>query len=448
MPAAAISAFRFGFGLPSGGAGDPQAMLASLTGPDLAAGRWPGITTAAALPLAAAAQRAQGAARRDPDLRRDFRKAQALVTAQATHALRVAMARASGSDHGFRERLVWFWADHFTAVARSAPGRALPSAMVEDAIRPHLAGRFADMLQAAVTHPAMLVYLDQASSIGPNSNAGLKRERGLNENLARELLELHTLGAGAGYGQQDVRQLAELLTGLAVNLDRGTVFQQGRAEPGAETVLGVTYGPRGMQPIHDALQDLAVHPETARHLSWKLAVHFLSDDPDAGLVQAMAAEWLRTGGDLAAVYAVLLADPAAMALPLAKARRPQEFLAASLRALALGGDAVMALPDKVLDAAIRRPMAGMGQPWQAPPGPDGWAEGAGGWITPQGLAARIDWAMSVPETLLPALPDPVALAHAALGPLADRVLLRSAPRAENLREGVGLVLASPAFNRR
>jgi uncharacterized protein (DUF1800 family) len=346
---------------------------------------------------------------------------------------------------------VLFWADHFSVAARDGAGRELPGAMMQDAIRPNLTGRFADLLIAVETHPAMLIYLDQIRSFGPTSPVGLRRGRGLNENLARELLELHTLGVEAGYSQTDVRELAELLTGMAVHPDGSLRFVRNRAEPGAETVLGVSYPENpadGMVPVRAALADLAVRPETARHLARKLAVHFVSDTPDPALVAALEAAWIGTGGDLMAVYAALLEHPAAWAPAAEKARPPVEFVIASLRALGLDGRAIAALDDRRLRRAVLAPMEAMGQPWQAPRGPDGWPEAAQDWITPQGLAARIRWAMEAPAQLVAALPDPRALLVRALEDAASGQLVWAVSGAENRAEGVGLVLASPEFNRR
>jgi uncharacterized protein (DUF1800 family) len=270
----------------------------------------------------------------------------------------------------------------------------------------------------------------------------------LNENLARELLELHTLGVSAGYGQADVRQLAELLTGLTLAPDEGFVFDKGRAEPGAETVLGVEYKGDGVAPILQMLDDLAVRPETARHLAGKLAVHFVADVPEAGLVAALEATWIRTRGDLAAVTGVLLSHKSAWVPEAGKARQPFDFLVAALRALGVSADQIYGAEGKAFRRMVLDPLADMGQPlWQAP-GPDGWPEAAADWITPQGLAARISWAIEVPERLVTPLPDPRDFVTKALGMRASARLVWAVSAAESVREGVGLTLAAPEFNRR
>jgi uncharacterized protein (DUF1800 family) len=440
-----IAAFRFGYGLPLAGAAEAEPMLAALAGPDRAAARWPSVTVAELLPVAAAYGAARKAMNGDKAaLRRVQRQADAL----ALRAARAAVARAVGSDEPLRERLVQFWADHFTVTPKNRVERALPGALIEDAIRPNLMQPFAAMLKAVVTHPAMLIYLNQEASFGPGSRRGQRRDKGLNENLARELLELHTLGVSAGYGQADVRELAELLTGLTLKPGVGFVFDKGRAEPGAETVLGVEYAGDGVAPILRMLDDLAVRPETARHLAGKLAVHFLADVPDAGLVAALEAAWIKTGGDLAAVTGALLRHEAAWVPEVGKARQPFDFLVAALRALGVSADEVYGAEGKAFRRMVLEPLADMGQPlWQAP-GPDGWSEAAADWITPQGLAARITWAIEVPERLAKPLPDPRGFVQTALGARASDRLIWAVAAAESVREGVGLTLAAPEFNRR
>ena len=426
-------AIRFGYGLPAGGSG--------LGADDLAARTWPGISLAELAPLA----RAYRAAKKAKD-EAAVKETQRVVDALALRGAKAIFARALGSDDPYRERLVAFWADHFTVAPRNRTERALPGVLVDEAIRPHVTGRFADMLKAVTTHPAMLIYLNQEASFGPGSPKGKRQKKGLNENLARELIELHTLGVGAGYTQGDVRELAELLTGLAVSPTEGFVFDNKRAEPGPETVLGVTYDGKGEAPILQALDDLAARPETAVHLARKLAVHFVADDPDEGLVRDLQARFRDTGGDLAEVAQALIAHPAAATG--VKVRQPFDFLVASLRALGVGPDVILGLELRPFRRLILDPLQAMGQPFQQAPGPDGWPEREADWITPQGLAARIDWAMQAPERLVRPLPDPRAFLTAALGTRAGEKLTWAVGAAESARDGVGLVLASPEFNRR
>lgn len=428
-------AIRFGYGLPAG-VSDRE----TLAGPDRAATDWPGVTLAEVAP----ATTAYRDARRDGD-EGGIRAARRALDHLALRGLKATFARAVGSRDAFRERLVAFWADHFTVAARNRQEAPFPGVLIDEAIRPHVTGRFADMLRAVTTHPAMLIYLNQEASFGPGSPKGKRQRKGLNENFARELLELHTLGVGAAYAQGDVRQLAELLTGLAVGPE-GFVFDARRAEPGVETVLGVRYGGKGMAPIHAALDDLAARPETAAHLARKLAVHFVADTPDAALVADLDKVFRATGGDLRAVSLALLSHP--MAGEGTKARQPFDFMVATFRALGVSPAMILDAPRREVRRLILDPLQAMGQPYQQAPGPDGWPETQADWITPQGLAARIDWAMAAPQRLVRPLPDPRAFLRTALGTRAGERLTFAVGAAESARDGVGLVLASPDFNRR
>lgn len=452
MPVAEdIAAFRYGYGLPlpAGAPRGAKEMLAALAGPDRAQDMFPAPETPALFVLFADAAKARVAFRKKKEERDEVRRRVKLVEAETEAFSRRLIARALASPDGFRERLAWFWADHFTTVPRLREHSVLTGDMTERAIRPHLAGRFADMLRAADLHPAMLLYLDQRSSIGPGSAFGKRKGKGLNENLAREAIELHTLGVGAQYSQTDVRQLAELLTGLAVDPARGAVFYPRRAEPGAEQVLGKSYDGRGLEPIHRVLDDLARRPETAQHLSRKLVTHFLSDTPDPALVDRMAAAYLANDTALLPVYEVMLTDSSAFAAPRLKARQPAEFVIGACRALGLRPQRMFRMPSRRFHTLLIDPMRLMGQEWGRPIGPDGWVEAAAEWITPQGLGARIAWAMDMPGNLEQVDQiDPRAFLDHALGTLAPDTLRVAVSRAESAREGVGLVMASPEFNRR
>lgn len=358
------------------------------------------------------------------------------------------VARRINSATPLRERLESFWADHFTVLGKAGPLRVATSPYIESAIRPNIAGRFEDLLIAAVTHPLMLNYLDQNLVAGPNSAQAVRQgKRGtLNENLARELLELHTLGVGGPYAQGDVREMAELLTGLAFTPEKGTVFHRPLAEPGAETVLGRSYGGEGpaeLADIHAALRDLARHPVTARHIAGKLAVHFVSDRPDPALVRAVEAAWNATGGDLVAVYEALLSHPAAWDPAPGNVKTPFDFVASACRAL----DVPEAALRQGIGQRLVEPMRLMGQFWQLPSGPDGLPEEDAAWITPQGLAARVQWAFLVPQFLMRALPDPRDFVEMALGGRALGEVRFAAAAAETRADGIGVVLASPAFQR-
>jgi uncharacterized protein (DUF1800 family) len=249
------------------------------------------------------------------------------------------IAQAVFSPFGFHERLAGFWTNHFSVSAqKNQPMRLIVPLFEAEVIRPNIGAKFPDLLRAVMRHPAMLIYLDQSESLGPDSPAGIKRNKGLNENLARELIELHTLGAGSGYTQDDVRSAAMVLTGIAVDQRAVTAdFRPGIAEPGSHRVLGFSYGGkrRTEQDYLSLLDDLALNPKTAQHICRKLAVHFIADAAPNDMVAAMADCWKNTDGDLQAIYATMLDHPAAWSGEGAKARQPFDFVVAGLRALNL-----------------------------------------------------------------------------------------------------------------
>lgn len=387
-----LAAIRFGMGL-SPDIASPQSvddMLARLSGPDEIAARVPISLYYDAYPSPSdfrdatiALNQARGtdgeaaAAEIQAGLREDARNAVANV-------MKAEFARATHTTDGFRERLTRFWADHFTVRPTVGTTRHLVSSHVEQFIRPHVAGTFADMLSAAVQSPMMVLYLDQQRSMGPNSQSARNNDRGLNENLARELLELHTLGVTGTYTQTDVRELAELLTGVTANAQRGGYFRPQQAEPGPKTVLGVTYGgnEESIDNVIAALRDIAVHPDTAQHLARKLAVHFIAPDPDSALVDTMAQAYLGSGGQLIAMYDVMLASDLAWDSQLQKVKQPFDFVASSMRALAVPLDVIQNATLQEVRRLIQRPLSVMGQVWQNPVGPDGWPEDEESWINP------------------------------------------------------------------
>ncbi|WP_164738083.1 DUF1800 domain-containing protein [Frigidibacter oleivorans] len=450
-----IAALRFGFGLAPGHAppADAGALLAALAAPDDLARRYPVLDLAGAESLHRALTAARRAARDgDPEAQAALKAMQAESRLAMERGAQMAVARAVADPAGLRERLMAFWLDHFTVRAKNQEMQPMLQVFADEAIRPHLTGRFAEMLIAAETHPMMLHYLDQSNSLGPGSKAGQKGKGGLNENLGRELLELHTLGVGAEYGQTDVRQMALLLTGLRWTEKTGWIFDPARAEPGAETVLGASYGGAGaarVEDIHAALADLAVHPATGRHLARKLAVHFVADDPDPALVDHVAAAYAGSGGALMPTYAALLDHPASWQGLGAKLRQPYDLLVAGLRAFGVSGDEVAGLEPKSAGRRLLGPLRDMGQPWMRAPGPDGWREEPEAWIHPQGLAARIQWAMGAALAWRKGdLPEPMAFAEAALSDALSDRLAWAVPKAETRPEAIGLVLAAPEFNRR
>lgn len=461
-----LADIRFGCGLspelppPS----SPRAMLDGLSGPDTAAERFAIPRFADLMPLAAQIadlqkqRRAVRGTAAEAELTETVRTLTGGLRSDAALWYGATVLRWSWTATGLRERLVQFWADHFTAMGKNAFMSSTVSPYVEEAIRPNITGRFGDLLFAVTTHPLMLHFLDQLQSVGPDSKLarrarekGKTRRFGLNENLAREVLELHTLGVDGPYSQTDVRQLAELFTGLSYTPGQGFEFRAGQAETGAETVLGRSYGgdPASLGAIRAALDDIALHPATARHIAWKLAVHFVADQPDPGLIEYIAARYEASGGDLMAVYAALLDHPAAWDMRLANVKPPADFIATACRALAVTPQRLIGeRRPRLVRRVLQAPMAVMGQPWQKPGGPDGWPEEDADWITPQGLAARLRWAMAAPALLRPDLPDPRAFVVTALGPFADERVLFAARAAETREDAIGLVLTAPAFQRR
>lgn len=441
MPDPAL--FRFGLG-PNAAGTAPSPAADQLAGADAMAARFPAPAIDELFQVFTALQDARNADPRDEDA---LTRAEEAMTVQVLGLQRRHLARALDSPTPYRERLTRFWASHFSVTPRQRILIPEWGDMIETAIRPHVAGRFADMLTRAVLHPAMLRYLDQPASVGPNSPMGRNRRRGLNENLARELLELHTLGAGYSLG--DIQATARLLTGHTVDLGL-PVFEPRQAEPGIQTILGHRYGRliRSPEDVPALLADLAARPETAAHLSRKLAVHFVADDPPPDLVRDLAAEWRQSGGDLARVSAALATHPLAREAPPAKIRPPFEYLVAALRALGVTGEEVVAMPPNILRWLLLNPMTNMGQNWRGAPSPAGWPEATADWLTAPALAARIDWAMDTPARLRPQLPDARAFIDTALGPEAAPRLRRLVAASETNAEGLGLVLASPDFQRR
>ncbi len=446
-------AMRFGYGpsplfdLPKGA----QAYLDALAGPDRAVDLFPIPSYARYLENHGAVQNGRRMERDGDAAGKDVSQdAMGRMNRDMDTAQRVWMNRAAHTPNPLLDRLTAFWADHFTTAPKARLHRPAFAPFVDEVIRPHVAGRFADLLRAVTTHPVMIQYLDQHISVGPNSRTGQNHDRGLNENLAREVLELHTLGVGSGYTQTDVTQFAELLTGLSVK-NAEFHFRPHIAEPGPETLLGKSYGGGAEATVDDvlaALDDLAVRPETAAHIAWKLAVHFVSDTPPEALVRDLQTAFLRTDGDLTVVTATLLDHPLALDQFGAKARQPQEFILSGIRALAPNVDRIANLRRGEIARFYRGPLRAMDQLPGGAPGPDGWPEDADAWITPNGLATRISWAMAIPRSLTPDLPDPRDFVLTTLGDLAEPRTLFAARAAEQRWEGVGLILAAPEFNRR
>ena len=447
---AEILGVRFGYGpvQSQGGQTNGVGILAALEGPDPTLTLYPLPSSRQFAPALNAYMRETKIGKSGANNKVAEKRTRDVMIDMVNKAQRATFARAIDSPQQFRERLVAFFTDHFTTRPKGFLDHYLTYTLVDEAIRPHISGSFADMVTAVTMHPSMLSYLDQKVSIGPHSIVGKRQGKGLNENLARELMELHTLGVDGGYTQDDVRQLAELLTGLTVSDALQTEFQTRWVEPGAETLLGKSYGGDSVQAIQKALRDLALHPTTARHIAGKLAVHFLSDTPDPDAVEAIRAAFQQSRGHIPALASALLGHPSASAELGAKLRQPFDFLVAASHGLGISGAQVMQMPPGLFKRGFVFALESMGQKLKFAPGPDGWPEEADAWVTPPLLAARIDWSMQMPQRLVKPLPDPANLAQLTLGRRASQRLLTAAGRAESLAVGVGIVLSSPEFNRR
>ena len=389
----------------------------------------------------------------------------------------------------FRERLVHFWSNHFVVSGAKAASLATPPSYERDVARAHVVGRFHDMLSVAVKHPAMQVYLDNYRSIGPNSYLGrhpeevpnlpvIGRATGLNENLAREILELHTVGVDAGYSQADVTNFARILTGWGVQpprayrqgegqrqrlqqlAQRGSLdawverarkaaakrswqdvfrFEPRAHEPGAFALMGKTYAEGGLEQGEAVLHDLARDARTARFLATKLCRHFIADEPPAAAVERVAKGFRESEGDLGAVSAVLVECPEAWEPERRKFRRPDEYLIAAARATGAPVPLVHGLLGVLRD---------MGQLPYRQPGPDGWPDSAAFWSSPDALWKRVEFASALAARVADAGSSVLARARAALGSGLAETTVAAIQSAEDPAQGLALLLTSPEFLRR
>ena len=338
----------------------------------------------------------------------------------------------------FRERLVWFWANHFTVSTRQGGTNATIGPYIREAIRPNVTGSFFAMLLAVMRHPAMLMYLDNNNSIGPNSPTGKVQKRGLNENLARECLELHTVSPAAGYSQTDVTEFAKILTGWSVEFNRllpGFQFREYTHEPGGKTLMGRRF-PAGEASGIAALEYLAHHPATHRHLATRLVRHFVSDSPPEDAVRAIEGVLRDTNGDLREASLALLRLEQAWT-PLAKLRSPQDYAVAALRALDQPADK---------QVALQGVLGRLGQPLWTAPLPNGWSDHASDWAAPEAMLRRIDWSYSIADDARDQ--DPAEVAEAALGPLLRPATREAMRGAGSRRDALTLLFTSPEFQRR
>jgi len=356
----------------------------------------------------------------------------------------------------FHERLVHFWSNHFAISADKQPIPAIAGLFENEAIRPNVSGKFVDLLLAVEKHPAMIIYLDNQRSIGPGSAMAKRANRrrqdqefGLNENLAREILELHTLGVDGGYTQADVTTFAKVITGWSIGnagargpMASGTPgefeFRDSIHEPGSQQLLGTRYSQKGVKQGEAVLRDLAVHPDTARFVSTKLARHFVADDPPQAMVDRMTDAFLRSGGDLSVVYETLIQSKEAWQSPFSKYKTPHDFVISTMRAF-------KHIPEN--PRFITGALDLMGQAPYRPGSPAGWPDTAEHWGGADALYKRIEWSNTVAR-IVGSRVNPADLGDAVLGSAFNPETRKAVSRAESLVQGVTMFLASPDFQRR
>jgi uncharacterized protein (DUF1800 family) len=353
------------------------------------------------------------------------------------------------TDQDFAERWTLLFANHFTVSAVKVATATLVGPFEQEVIRPNAFGRFEDMLVASSQHPAMLLYLDQAQSVGPDSPAALRaagagRKVGLNENLAREIMELHTVGLEAGYSQADVTEFARAMTGWSLGRPVqpqepvGFMFRPGAHEPGARTIMGRRYAQEGQAQARAVLADLAASPHTARHLALKIGRHFVSDDPPTTLTDRLARAYMTSRGRLDVVARTLVDSPEAWSPAATKFKTPYEFLVSSWRAIdAPPGDA----------GQVAVVLTSMGQRPFSAPSPKGWPEEAPAWSSPDSIIKRMAWSEAFAAQAV-AQTDPNVVAENTLGARLSPLAARTIARAETRAEGLSILLMSPEFQRR
>ncbi|MEE9330077.1 MAG: DUF1800 domain-containing protein [Parvularculaceae bacterium] len=436
---AAITGNRFGLGAVPGsknGATTKAALLAEITIPWSPDGVMP--PTASLVKQGRAGMAA--AKGKTGDEKQVMRKAQRqarreVLVRELDYRTKLALAPAGS----FRERLVWFWSNHFTVSAQGKPlVEMIVGAFEREAIRANLHGSFSDLLLAVTRHPAMQLYLDNAVSVGPNSTIGKRRQKGLNENLAREILELHTLGVGSGYTQEDVIALASMLTGWGISREGAFQFRKAAHEPGAQTLLGATYAASDERQAEAALQDIAKRPETAKFIATKLALAMHSDDPPKSLIDRLETTFITSGGSLPALHMALIEAPEMWHPNPVKFKTPQEFIISMMRMTGTE------LPPRRGMLKVLKSLNHM--PFYAP-SPAGWSSVGKDWASPSAIKQRLIISTNFAKGGARQI-DPAALAELAIGPFlsADtRFILNGASSAE---QGLVLLLMCPEFQRR
>ncbi len=476
-----IAVLRFGLGARPGdlaAAGDPRAwLMAQIRG---------AVELAGNTPLARSDQiftEVQAAREYTQEMKREAAEAPAATAAAAPagatpfnpvrnaylpHYRAQVLARAQSAAltaRPFAERLVHFWTNHFAVSADKGVISGIAGTLENEAIRPHVCGRFVDLLTAVEQHPAMIAFLDNQNSVGKDSELArlaawrqarrafadtsgkLPRQFGINENLAREILELHTLGVNGGYSQKDVTTFAEIITGWSIGGGKGRLaggtpgrfyFRDNLHEPGAKTFLGKTYRENGLAQGEAVLADLAHHPATAHFVATKLVRHFISDDPPPAAVERVANAFLKSGGDLPKVYAALIESPEAWDADARKFKTPEDFVFSTLRALSISPRQ----PEEVL-----RSFDLLGQRQYTPGSPAGWPDTSKSWDGSDALMHRVLWASRVADRYEQGL-EPADVAASSLGAYARPETVTALRRASSSAQALALLLMSPEFQRR
>ena len=455
-----IAVLRFGLGARPGdlaaASGDPRAwLLAQIKGAVQLAGNTPLAPSDQIFTEVLAAREERRDLKREAAAPAETPGANPVRAVYLPHYRAQVLARAQSAAltaRPFAERLVHFWANHFAVSADKGAVTGIAGTLENEAIRPNVAGRFVDLLIAVEQHPAMIAFLDNQSSVGRDSElaqlaARRKRELGINENLAREILELHTLGVNGGYTQADVTSFAQIITGWSIGGGKGRLaggipgrfyFRDNLHEPGAKIFLDKTYREEGRRQGEAVLEDLAQHPATAHFIATKLVRHFIADDPPPAAINRVAKTFLKTGGDLPQVYATLVQCPEAWDPDVRKFKTPEDFVFSTLRAL----DISPRRPEEVV-----RSFDLLGQRQYAPGSPAGWPDTSRSWDGSDALLHRVLWASRVAGRYERGL-DPVDLATMSLGAYARPETVTALRGAASAPQAVALLLMSPEFQRR
>lgn len=358
--------------------------------------------------------------------------------------LKDSLAFSVNTNSPFAVRLLDFFSNHFSVSSLTQSLTILSPILERDAIAPNLFGKFEDLLIAVEQHPAMLIYLNNEKSVGPNSPIG-KKARGLNENLAREILELHTLGVGGGYTLLDIRELAMAISGWSVNRENkkqklGFQFRRPAHEPGTRKVLGRTYTNNGLEQGQDILRDLARHEKTAEFVSYKLAQHLIADEPPQALVAAMTKTWIKTQGDIKAVVSTLVKHAQSWNVDAKKYKTPREFIVSAMRAI--NGNKVT---DQNLLKVSLRALTQMGHKPFGSGSPAGYSQLNRDWTGSDALMKRIDWVNFISKRTAH---SPQALARRMFDSQLSPLTVKLIAGAESRAQGLAMLLLSPEFQRR